>query len=75
MLVNHTDGPSITQDNGALGLLAIVKYFSHIPQAQRPRTLKILLDGRHYMPACNVDRPAKSSVFWGAEPEGCVRNI
>ena len=50
MLVNHTDGPSITQDNGALGLLAIVKYFSHIPQAHRPRTLTIYLDCRHYMP-------------------------
>ena len=50
VLVNHTDGPSITQDNGALGLLAIVKYFSNIPQDQRPRTLKIFLDCRHYMP-------------------------
>jgi hypothetical protein len=37
LLINHTDGPSITQDNGALGLLAIVKYFSHIPQEHRPR--------------------------------------
>ena len=50
VLVNHTDGPSITQDNGALGLLAIVKYFSHIPQAHRPRTLTVYLDCRHYMP-------------------------
>ena len=50
VLVNHTDGPSITQDNGALGLLAIVKYFSNIPKEQRPRTLKIFLDCRHYMP-------------------------
>jgi hypothetical protein len=50
ILVNHTDGPSITQDNGALGLLGIVKYFSHVPQAQRRRTLKIFLDCRHYMP-------------------------
>ena len=50
VLVNHTDGPSITQDNGALGLLAIVKYFSHIPREHRPRTLTIYLDCRHYMP-------------------------
>ena len=50
VLVNHTDGPSITQDNGALGLLAIVSYFSHIPQEHRPRTLTIYLDCRHYMP-------------------------
>ena len=50
VLTNHTDGPSITQDNGALGLLAIVKYFSHIPQEKRQRTLAIYLDCRHYMP-------------------------
>ena len=61
VLVNHTDGPSITQDNGALGLLAIVKYFSHIPQAQRPRTLKIFLDGRHYMPGMES---AHSEADW-----------
>ena len=50
LLVNHTDGPSITQDNGALGLLAIIKYFSNIPQEYRPRTLVVFLDSRHYMP-------------------------
>ncbi|MDG2376291.1 MAG: hypothetical protein P8M18_08065 [Woeseiaceae bacterium] len=50
LLINHTDGPSITQDNGALGLLAIVKYFSHIPQEHRPRTLTVFLDNRHYYP-------------------------
>ena len=50
ILVNHTDRPSITQDNGALGLLGIVKYFSNIPQSERPRTLTVFLDCRHYMP-------------------------
>ena len=39
ILTNHTDGPSITQDNGALGILGIIKYFSNIPQDQRDRTL------------------------------------
>ena len=63
VLVNHTDGPSITQDNGALGLLAIVKYFSNIPQADRPRTLKIFLDCRHYMPGME---PAFGDVDWFA---------
>ena len=50
LLVNHTDGPSITQDNGALGLLAIVKYYSNLPQEERERTLTIFLDCRHYIP-------------------------
>lgn len=50
LLVSHTDGPSISQENGALGVLGIVHYFSHIPQSERPRTLMIFLDNRHYMP-------------------------
>ncbi|HEV2686977.1 MAG TPA: hypothetical protein VGV35_00445, partial [Bryobacteraceae bacterium] len=50
MLVTHTDGPSISQENGGLGILAMVKYFSHIPKAERPRTLIVRYDCRHYMP-------------------------
>ena len=73
VLVNHTDGPSITQDNGALGLLAIVKYFSNIPQADRPRTLKIFLDCRHYMPGLES---AFSDVDWFARhPEAKNRIV
>ena len=49
-LRTHTDGPSISQDDGALGLLGVVKYMSHIQRAQRPRTLMIELDCRHFMP-------------------------
>ena len=61
LLINHTDGPSVTQDNGALGLLAIVKYFSNIPQAHRPRTLTVFLDSRHYYPG--MER-ASADVSW-----------
>ena len=61
LLVNHTDGPSITQDNGALGLLAIVKYFSNLPQGERERTLTIFLDCRHYIPGME---PAHQAVSW-----------
>jgi hypothetical protein len=50
MLITHTDGPSISQDDGAFGILGIVRYFSRIPQSQRPRTLMLFLDNRHYMP-------------------------
>lgn len=49
-LRTHTDGPSISQDNGAFGLLGIVKYMSRIPRAERPRTLMVELDCRHFMP-------------------------
>jgi hypothetical protein len=49
-LRTHTDGPSISQDDGAFGLLGVVKYMAHIPQKERPRTLLIELDCRHFMP-------------------------
>ena len=50
LLITHTDGPSISQDNGALGLLGIVAHISRIPEAERSKTLMVFLDNRHYMP-------------------------
>lgn len=50
LFVTHSDGPSISQDNGPLGLLAVAYYFAHIPQSRRPRTLAFFFDNRHYMP-------------------------
>ena len=49
LLVTHTDGPSISQENGALGILSMVRYFSRVPQAERPRTLMVFFDP-HFMP-------------------------
>jgi hypothetical protein len=49
-VTTHTDGPSISQDDGGFGLVAVARYFSHIPQAERPRTLMLFFDNRHYMP-------------------------
>lgn len=49
-MTTHTDGPSISQDNGAFGILGVIKYMSRIPQAQRPRTLMVFMDCRHFMP-------------------------
>ena len=50
LLLTHTDGPNVTQENGALGILAVMQYFSHIPQTERQRTLLVVLDPQHYMP-------------------------
>jgi hypothetical protein len=50
LLITHTDGPSISQENGAIGILSIVKYFSRIPKARRPRSLMLFYDCRHFMP-------------------------
>ncbi len=57
LLLSHTDGPSISQENGALGILAVMKYFSHIPQNERQRTLLFVLDPQHYI-------PERHSVDW-----------
>lgn len=68
LLRTHTDGPSISQDNGAFGILAIVAYFSRIPQQERPRTLMIYLDNRHYMPG--MERAFGDKDWFARHPEG-----
>jgi hypothetical protein len=50
LLITHTDGPSISQENGAIGILSMVKYFSRIPRSDRPRSLMLFYDCRHFMP-------------------------
>ena len=67
LLVTHTDGPSISQENGGLGILAMVKYFAHIPQAERPRTLMIFYDCRHYMPG--AERAFAAQDYGATHPD------
>ena len=50
MIATHTDAMSLVEENGGLGLLGVMYYFNHIPQAQRPRTLIFYFDSRHFMP-------------------------
>lgn len=66
-LTTHSDGPSISQDDGPFGLLAAVKYFSKIPQAQRPRTLLVFLDNRHYMPG--MERAFEQHDYFHKHPQ------
>ena len=67
LLTTHTDGPSLLQDNGAFGLLGIVAYFSQFPQAERPRTLMLYLDNRHYMPG--MERAYAKKDWFAKHPE------
>ena len=67
LLITHTDGPSISQDDGAYGILGIVHYFSHIPQSQRPRTLLLFMDNRHYMPG--MERAFAKENWFEKHPE------
>jgi len=49
-LITHSDGPNLTQDNGAFAILSIVQYFGRVPQSERPRTLAIMMDPQHFTP-------------------------
>ncbi|HRP10118.1 MAG TPA: hypothetical protein PLK37_03710 [Terricaulis sp.] len=51
-LRTHTDGPSISQDNGALGLLALIGYMACV--RDRSRTLMLEFDCRHFMPGAET---------------------
>ena len=73
LLITHTDGPSISQENGALGILAMVKYFAHIPQADRPRTLMLFYDCRHYMPG--AERAFASQDYAARHPDAYKKII
>jgi hypothetical protein len=48
MLNTHTDGPNATEENGALGLLALAKYFSRVPRSDRRRTLVFPMTTGHF---------------------------
>ena len=50
LLVTHSEGPNLTQENGTLGILGIIDYFSQVPVKDRSRTLLFLFDPQHYMP-------------------------
>ncbi|MEX2963866.1 hypothetical protein [Microbulbifer sp. TYP-18] len=50
LMISHTDGPSISQENGPLGLLSILHYFAQFDARQRDKTLMLFLDSRHYIP-------------------------
>jgi hypothetical protein len=50
LLATHTDAMSLVEEDGSFGMLGILYYMNHIPQAQRPKTLIFWFDSRHFMP-------------------------
>lgn len=68
MLVTHSEGPNLTQENGTLGILAIVDYFSQLPRAERARSLFVLFDPQHYM-------PGRHTVHWYDDHSDIVKRI
>jgi hypothetical protein len=49
IIVNtHTDGSNALQENGGVGIVALAKYFSRIPKAERKRTMVFVLASGHF---------------------------
>ena len=49
IIVNtHTDGTNATEENGGIAILALAKYFSKMPRADRQRTLVFPLTTGHF---------------------------
>ena len=67
LLITHTDGPSISQENGAIGILSVVRYFSHIPRTERPRSLMLFYDCRHFMPG--MERAFAKDDYAASHPD------
>jgi hypothetical protein len=44
----HTDGCNACEENGALGVVALAKYFAKVPESQRNRTLVFLMTTGHF---------------------------
>jgi hypothetical protein len=54
LLVTHSDGPNLSQENGTLGIMALIRHYARIPQSERGKTLRVLLDPQHYSPGRHV---------------------
>src|SRR6185503_20972481 len=50
LLATHVDGPSLAEDNGGLGILAVLNYYAKIPQAERPKSIVVYFESRHFIP-------------------------
>jgi hypothetical protein len=57
LLATHTDAMSLIEENGGLGMLAIIWYFNKLPRAARARTLVFYFDCRHFMPGGEASWP------------------
>lgn len=57
LLATHVDGPSIVEDNGGLGILAVLNYYAKIPRAERPKSLVVYFESRHFIPGTEASYP------------------
>lgn len=57
LLATHVDGPSIVEDDGAFGILAVLQYYAKIPQTERPKSIVVYLKSRHFVPGTEASYP------------------
>jgi hypothetical protein len=49
ILINtHSDGPNLTEENGIIGVLALARYFTSLPQTSRRRTIVFVVATGHF---------------------------
>jgi len=57
LLATHVDGPSLVEDDGGLGILAVLHYYAKIPQAERPKSIVVYFESRHFVPGTEPSYP------------------
>jgi hypothetical protein len=57
LLATHIDGPSIVEDDGSLAILAVLRYYAKIPQAERLKSLVVYFESRHFIPGTEAGYP------------------
>ncbi len=50
LLATHVDGPSIVEDDGGLAILSVLHYYAQVPQAERPKSIVVYFESRHFVP-------------------------
>src|SRR5262249_41664691 len=57
LLATHVDGPSLVEDDGALGILSVLHYYAKLPREQRARSIVVYFESRHFVPGTEASYP------------------
>ena len=57
LLATHVDGPSLVEDDGGLGILAVLHYYAKIPQNERLKSIVVYFESRHFVPGTEASYP------------------
>lgn len=57
LLATHVDGPSIVEDDGGLAILSVLHYYAQVPQSERPKSIVVYFESRHFVPGTEASYP------------------